>query len=434
MTVSATDSTSRNSTRDRGSFRKPRIAWVSPAPPVETGIADYALEVADVLKDRFEIEWVIDSRSPTPTAALAGRYRYLTADEFEHRHSREPYDLPVYHIGNNHFHIYALDLMHRHPGLLVVHDAHLGGLFRSAADAGVWPTTFEEELEYNGEPLLADWVDRGLVHPHTVPTLSPLNRRVFEMAAGVLVHSAWAWQLVRRVTDVPVSIVPHLAHVPVKPLDRLAERRRLRLPADEFVVCSLGIVSIPKRHDVLIRAVGGLPEPVRSRTRLVCVGPCHPETREKMMSLAKATGIADRVEFRGKAPLEDFAAYAAAADACVQLRFPSNGETSGAVARVLAAGGACIVSDVGSMAELPNSVVWKVRSPVRDCEDLVDALTHLEREPQLRERLSASAREFVARTCTCNVVVARYAAAISNAMSPSTVARLSCSDVGRSAA
>lgn len=395
--------------------RKPRIAWVSPAPPSETGIADYALEVANVLSERFEIEWVTDPRGPAPTAAVAARYRCVSAAEFDARHAARPFDLPVYHIGNNHFHAYALGLMRRHPGLVVVHDVHLGGLFRTAADRGVWPADFPGELEHNGEWLLADWVRRGLVHPHAAPTLNAMNRRVLDGAAALVMHSAHGWQLARKATDAPVSVVPLFAEVPPNPPDPVAERRRLRLPADRFIVCSLGLVGSPKRLDVLIRAAGGLPADVKARVLVLSIGPCGDDVRADLLALAESVGLAGQVEIRGKAPLADFAAYAVAADANVQLRFPSNGETSAALYRALAAGAACVISDTGAMAELPNDVALKVRSPARDEADLTAALVRLAREPGLRDRLGKSAREFVATTCDRRSVPAGYAAAIENA-------------------
>jgi glycosyltransferase involved in cell wall biosynthesis len=248
-----------------------------------------------------------------------------------------------------------------------------------------------------------------------VPTLSPLNRRVLERAAAVVVHSGYGWQLARKVTDAPVSLVPLYAEPPARPLDPVAERKRLGLPAGRFVVASLGFVGPPKRLEVLVRAAGLLPAAVKERTLVLSVGPCPEGLRTQLLTLADEVGLAGKVEIRGKAPLSDFAAYAVAADACVQLRFPSNGETSAALYRALAAGAACVVSDTGSMAELPNDVVLKVRSPVRDVDDLAAAMTRLATEPDLRRRLSAAAARFTAETCSRAVVAAGYAAAMTNA-------------------
>lgn len=394
--------------------RKPRLAWVAPVPPAETGIADYALEVATVLADRYEIEWVADPAGPAPSAAVARQFRVVVGKEFESRHATRPFDLPVYHLGNNTFHRYMLPLMRRVPGLVVLHDAHLGGLFRSANRAGVWPGSLVEELEYVGEPLLAEWAGNGYVHPDTVPTLSPVNRRALEALPGIVVHSRTAWRQVRATCDAAASVVPLLAEVPATPFDMASERRRLNLPSDAFLIATLGIVSPTKRVDVILRAAAALPPGLRERARIVVAGPCEPDIRARLDATAATVGFENRIDYRGRVPLADMPAYAAAADACVQLRFPSNGETSAALARALAGGAACIVSDVGSMSELPAHAALKVRTPVRDVEDLTAALARIATEPELAPRLRRAAREHVARHCNRNAVAAGYAAAISS--------------------
>lgn len=396
--------------------RKPRVAWVCPAPPTETGIADYAAEVANVLADRFELEWVTDPANPPPDAAVARRAAVVPANEVDARHAARPFDLFVYHMGNNYFHTYMLPLMRRHPGAVIVHDLHLGGLFRlSHEGVGVWPGSWAEELEYNGDWHLSYWTQVGHMHPHVVPTFGPLNRRVLEAAPFLITHSRWGWQQIRRVTDAPVSVVPHIATDP-RLGTRAEERIRLGLPADRFIVSTLGHVGPPKRVPALIRAAAELPPDVRARTTVLIVGPVSPDDRKHFQWLAETLGIPGQIEVRGRVPLDDFPAYALAADACVQLRYPSHGETSGALTRAMAAGACCITSDMPTMAEIPNTATIKVRSPIRDVADLTAALTKLARDPDLRDRLGANARQYMAETHGPAVIAAKYAAAIEHAV------------------
>jgi glycosyltransferase involved in cell wall biosynthesis len=396
--------------------RKPRIAWVCPTPPTETGIADYAAEVAGALSDRFELEWVCDPKNPPPDSAIARHAGVVPGNEIDGRHAANPFDLFVYHMGNNYFHTYMLSMMRRHPGAVVVHDLHLGGLFRlSHEGVGVWPGSWHEELEYNGDWHLAYWVKVGQMHSHVAPTFGPMNRRVLEGAPFLVVHSGWAWNQTRRVTDAPVTIVPLIA-APPRVGTRAAERTRLGLPADRFIVSTLGHVGPPKRVPALIHAAAELPPDVRSRTLVLIVGPVCQADREHFEWLAESQGIPGQVEVRGRVPLEDFPAYAVASDVCVQLRFPSHGETSAALVRAMAAGACCITSDMPTMAEIPNTATIKVRSPIRDVADLTAALTRLAREPEQRDRLGANAKQFMAETHGPAVVAAKYAAAIDQAM------------------
>lgn len=85
-------------------------------------------------------------------------------------------------------------------------------------------------------------------------------------------------------------------------------------------------------------------------------------------------------------PEEDLTAYIAVCDVLVNLRFPSVGESSGILARGMAAGRCCIVSDTASYSELPKEAV--VHIPIgRPIPHLVAALTTLRRNSELRDSI-----------------------------------------------
>ncbi len=85
------------------------------------------------------------------------------------------------------------------------------------------------------------------------------------------------------------------------------------------------------------------------------------------------------------------------ADACVSLRYPTMGETSGVVVRALALGTPLVVSDVGWFAELPDAVALKVPVAGGEVEALTEHLRALAGDPGLRAALGAAGRE-LART------------------------------------
>ena len=68
----------------------------------------------------------------------------------------------------------------------------------------------------------------------------------------------------------------------------------------------------------------------------------------------------------------DFEAAIGACDLCTNLRYPTAGETSASLLRVLALGRPVVVSDYAQMAELPDEVV--VKAPLG--EDEVEALVN----------------------------------------------------------
>src|SRR5262249_52116024 len=163
-------------------------AWVSPVPPTPSGIADYCADLLGPLAPHFDIELVVDPAEPPAATELARRHQVLSADEVAARHDARPYDLFVYHLGNSAYHVQMLPLLYPFPGLVVLHDFRLGGLVHTAMGAGRWPVTAADELDHEGEAMLAGWVRGGAVPTWAARFLSAHNRRLLELAEAVVVH------------------------------------------------------------------------------------------------------------------------------------------------------------------------------------------------------------------------------------------------------
>jgi glycosyltransferase involved in cell wall biosynthesis len=388
-----------------------RIAWVSPVPPALCGIADYTAELLPYLGAEFEIDVIVDPAQLPVDPEFAARHRVVAAGDVLTRHAARPYDLFVHHVGNSSFHSYMLTLMLRCRGLVVLHDYHLAWLVVHAAVTGNWPTDLPTELETQGEGALARDLRAGRVGPWDILETAPLNGRLLAAADAVLVHSAWASRRVRARVAVPVLELPHLA--PASPFGtRTAERARLHLPADRFIVSTLGLVGPTKRIPSLLRGIAALPGDVRERTLLCVVGDIVDGSAADLGELASTLGIGQLVRFVGHVPLHDLAAYGRAADVCVQLRYPTHGESSASLLRALATGTPCVVSDHGSIGEWPETIVVKVRTPEHEVEDLVKGLVWLYGDPASRQSVGESAAAYVAARHDIRDTAARYAAFI----------------------
>jgi glycosyltransferase involved in cell wall biosynthesis len=397
----------------RPQVRRPRLAWVSPLPPTRSGISDYSAELIELLSSLYEIDLVVDPSQPIVTENLAKHHLVLTPREAIDRHAVCPYDLFIYHLGNSPFHVYMLELLWRFPGLMVLHDHSLGALVLSACEVQrVWPTTLADELEHEGQSdFAASMRGRPVTDWDAIIDRSPLNRRLLRAAEAVIVHSAWSWRQVRKLVDVPLAHVPMSISMP-DPSSRAAERLRLGLSEDDFVVCSLGLVGPAKRIEALLHGVAQLPASIRAHTIVAIVGEIAPSLQEPYAALAEQLGLTGLVRWVGRVPMRDFAAYARAADACVQLRYPTRGETSAALYRALSVGATCIVSDQGPMGDIPDSAVLKVRTPEHEIADLTAHLQHLHDNPAVRESLGQGALRYVAEQHHPEDVARKYAAVI----------------------
>ncbi len=104
-------------------------------------------------------------------------------------------------------------------------------------------------------------------------------------------------------------------------------------------------------------------------------------------------------------------ALMSACTACVLLRAPTMGETSGSAIRTLSLGKPLVVSDLGWFAELPDEVAFKV--PVGDGEvaALVAALDQLA-EPAVAARMGEAARSYARAEHDLGRVAEEYVAAL----------------------
>jgi glycosyltransferase involved in cell wall biosynthesis len=389
-----------------------RIAWVSPLPPTRSGIGDYSRELLDHLPgEAFDIELVVSAQAVIESA-LASRYRVIHEHDVHARHAAAPFDLFVYHVGNSDLHVYVLDLMRRYSGLVVLHEVFLGGLALNASEVGHWPAGVAPSIEAEGNLALAAEARRGEIDHARIVEAVTMNRPLLVYAEAILVHNGWSWTRVRAVTDVPVFHIQH--GIPERArMTREEARRLLGLPGDAFLVTTLGEVRASKHVDRIIEAISTLPERIRAHAQLLVVGDGSDEVVASLHDLVARLGLGDRVRFVGRVPLDMLGTYGCAADACVQLRHPVRGETSGALLRALAAGSACILSDAGSLSEVGRHAALFVPPDEGEVVALHDALVQIHDEPAVGERLRHEALSWIRNHHSMTDAGYGYAAAMS---------------------
>ncbi len=115
---------------------------------------------------------------------------------------------------------------------------------------------------------------------------------------------------------------------------------------------------------------------------------------------ARRAGVAERVHVTGFVSFADFEAAIAATDLCLNLRYPTAGETSASLLRVLAVGRPAVVSDYAQFAELPREIAVRVplaASPEEEAAALASELRNLLSSPRQLREMGLAAREHVRR-------------------------------------
>jgi len=140
-------------------------------------------------------------------------------------------------------------------------------------------------------------------------------------------------------------------------------------------------------------AIRALARPGLEHTHLLIVGEASKglELEEE----ARRAGVAGRVHVLGFLPFEDFEAAIAAVDLCLNLRYPTAGETSASLLRVLAAGRPAIVSDFAQFADLPAEIALRVPLGDEEPEALAGLLRQVLADPGRLRAMGRAAREHV---------------------------------------
>jgi glycosyltransferase involved in cell wall biosynthesis len=375
-----------------------RLAYFSPLPPDRSGIADYSWELLPHLAERCALTvFAVNDATVAPAGFdLRPAAGYPAA--------RLDFDLTLYHMGNSLYHDDIYRLLTRYPGVVVLHDFYLHQLMAERTTGrGDFPAYAREMGYARGVPgyRLARRIRDGRAPSPLYE--EPLNARLIDSSLGLVVHSAFAANGVRRRRpDAPVAVVPQpIAGYPARSL-----RETLGLPASAVVFAVLGQVTAVKQVPVVLKALATLRESIPD-IHLLVVGEVLPE-----VALDRAIadlGMEEAVTQAGYAPtLQAFADYIATADVVINLRLPTLGETSAAALRALDLGRPLVVYNHGWYAEIPDGAAIKVEPG--DEAALLAALSDLARSPALRQQLGAAARAYVASTCRPAAVADAYIA------------------------
>ena len=383
-----------------------RLAYFSPLPPQRTGIADYSADLLSALALLADVTLFVDDPKRVD-AGLRAQFPIRSIADFPD--SRWAYDLALYQVGNSVYHsrIYAMAL--RYPGVVVLHDYTLHHLVASmTAGVGNFAAYLREMAYARGLDGIAK--ARAIAQGDETPLFTwPLNDRLVDVSLGTLVHSTYVQD--KLLTVHPRARVAQTAQPLPPPTARCRKQLRadLGLPGEAFILITCGAITLERRLDVVLDC-------------FVDYHRAHPDSLWLIAGEAKAdvtpwrdalraADVGDSVREIGYIDgLDAFYDYVAASDVCVNLRYPTAGETSASVLRALAVGTPVIVSDVGWYAELPDDVCAKIAHDGTESGQLFAALESWQRDRASRLAAGERARTFVSQTCDPVRVAEAYVA------------------------
>jgi len=393
--------------------RKKRLAFVSPLPPLRSGISDYSVDLLPLLAEHYEIDVVVE-QDEVSTPWVVEHCTIRSASWFK-AHAAD-YDRVMYHFGNSPFHSYMFDLIEFIPGIVVLHDFFLGDV-----------------VHYRYESIFADYLYQCHGYNAVAELFSgqsreeliwryPLNFSVLRHALRVVVHSSYNQGLARSFYG--DYFANDWAAIPLlrtarRKLGREEARHTLGFKSNDFVVCCLGMTGPIKLNHETVKAWLSSSLASDERCILVFVGENNQgDYGETLLSLIEQANLGERIRFSGWVDEDHFHNYLAAADLGVQLRTRSRGETSAAVLDCLNYGLPTIINANGAMADFPDDAVYKLEDDF-SLNQLSDALECLWENAALREQLSYHARTLVSMFHDPALCASQYVSTLESAYSGS---------------
>jgi hypothetical protein len=313
--------------------------------------------------------------------------------------------LPVYHIGNHAgFHGYISQLAVDRPGVVVLHDRALHGLLMPELHKCSFVLMQIFYNLYGGDGLEAA---RSLLIPehldhfrigthHDIPldwakhdfyfqNKYPLYEYLIENARGVAVHD-WSWARELRTRGYPARYVPFPhAQTPT------TRERTVSEPAPDGMYDAV-IFGHLGANRALIESLDALAQPQLTRWRLTICGNIW--NKEEILEHVSIRQLEDRVNITGYIDDEQLVRQLNNANAAINVRTPTMGETSASQMRIWDHGLPSIVVNEGWYRTVPKDVVLHI-----DSNDIVlgiaTSLLKLEQSPRLADEIGRAGRRWL---------------------------------------
>jgi glycosyltransferase involved in cell wall biosynthesis len=343
------------------------VGFHSPLPPARTGVADYAAALLRALRERGDVR---------PDASQA--------------------DVHLYHIGNNQLHRAIYQQAIAHPGVAVLHDAVLQHLFLGSLSEAAYVDEFAFNYgEWNRDRGVQLWRDRAASATDERYFRYPMLKRIATRSRAVIVHNQGAAAMVRKHSpQANIITIPHLFDPP-PPLDLAAAlefRRALAIPLDAYLFGVFGYLRESKRLLQILRVFDQLRH-AHPRVALLVAGDIISSDLDRACRPLLATPRIYRVPHLSE---RDFWIAASAIDACLNLRAPAAGETSGIAIRMMGIGKPVLLTDSPENSAFPKGSFLPIPQGVAESATLFDYMGILSQDHMLTSDIGRLAAAHIA--------------------------------------
>lgn len=373
---------------------KMNLAYFSPLPPQRSGIAEFSAEILQYLSSDFSI-------TAFTQADAAEAKRILNKKDIElsnlKRFSKKKYPdaLMLYQIGSNKIHagIYLTAVLH--PGIVMLHEYVIHHLVKSITIGSGHPDAYTAEMgRYYGSEgrEIARLVHTGRAASETIYFRYPLYHRIAQRSRAIITTTEYSSKIISRdYPDKPVYHVP----ISTRPVPSLPDREKIKAAkghSGRFLIGVFGLISEAKEVGLMLDLMASEAFKKRKFT-LALVGSVHEDL--KIEEEIEKRDLNDTVIATGYLERERYVEWLAAVDLCINLRYPSGGESSAAIMETMGAGRAVVVPDYAQFKELPSDSAIKI-PPGRDKKEILrKTLLYFYENPEQLGEYEKNAKKYI---------------------------------------
>lgn len=359
-----------------------KLAYFSPFNPIKSGISDFSEELILCMSNKFEfdITLFIDGYK-MENKYLSDKFMIYDMTRYDDENVRNQFDVSVFHVGNNYkAHIRIVQYFIKYGGILELHDIALHHFLAEATIDRGDTKSYLDAMRYchgnKGAEKAQLFLDGKIEPLWEKESLSyPVNKYLIDRAEGIIVHSDFAMQMIKgiRQNAKVINIPHHTAEILEDPAkEKAAAKKNLNIPNNRTVFGTFGFASENKRLISILQALSIYNKKINKNFLLFIVGQipnnlCLEELLEKY-------NLQNNVIVTGYISLYEFKEYMKACDLCFNLRYPTQGESSGALHRMLGYGKIVAVTDIGTFQEYPDRYVKKIGFGSEEVPQLVEIL------------------------------------------------------------
>jgi len=395
-----------------------KIAYFSPFPPEQSGIADFSYELLTGFtgySDAIQIDIFYPEK--TRIQDLFSLVNIYDLSYFDDASVRECYDHFVYHVGNNiKYHKWIVETFKKYPGILELHDLSLH--YYLAEDTWLHGDIDEyiKIMKYchgnKGEQTASQFINSMIRAPwETSSDVYTVNKHLVDIAKAVIVHSDYAKQMIKGIRhDVPVINIPlHTSDLVHDYIRYKTEcRKKLSIGSSDIVMGTFGFATTAKRIQQIVEALKKYlknPKNTEQNILLYIVGKL--EDRQ-VIDQIQQYGMENNIIIKGYVDLDEMKVFIGACDFCFNLRYPSQGESSASLHRMLGMGKPVVITRIAAFEEYPDEFSVKISHGESEVDEIFNAICLLSGDSKILGEKGEAAYQYAINNCTLEINIQRY--------------------------